>query len=249
MSQVIYSADHIGYARDSVCFSIFQDGSGQDNLLGSEGSTTTKTTTNEDKTSTPAYNTNSIPCDDAVIKPPCGNHEDDGVTLGQRDNSKSNELSQGSVENNINITRRRDKPYSCNLCNKKFSQKHALTRHIHTHTGEKPYACSHCDYTCARKAYLTDHVRTHTGDKPYSCPNCDYTCSTKANLIHHQRTHTGDRPHSCNLCDKEFSRKQDLTRHTLTHTGEKPYSCSYCDYTSARKSSLTKHTLTTHTGK
>ena len=32
-----------------------------------------------------------------------------------------------------------DKQFKCEICDRRFVQKHGLTYHLHTHTGEKPY--------------------------------------------------------------------------------------------------------------
>lgn len=40
------------------------------------------------------------------------------------------------------------------------------------HTGEKPFACQICDRRFARSDKLAIHMRTHTGEKPYVCSIC-----------------------------------------------------------------------------
>ncbi|XP_052741018.1 zinc finger protein 260 isoform X5 [Bicyclus anynana] len=134
-----------------------------------------------------------------------------------------------------------EKPYSCETCNYKCSQKSTLLNHIKTHTGEKPYSCEKCNYKCARKNNLLTHIRTHSGEKPYSCEICNFKTSQKNNLLTHMKTHSDEKPYSCEICNYKASLKKNLLRHMVTHTGEKPYSCKICHYKSSQESSLVRH--------
>ena len=62
-----------------------------------------------------------------------------------------------------------EKPYSCDQCSAKFTQKSSLTKHQLIHSGEKPYSCDQCLAKFSQKGSLTAHQRNHTGEKPYSC--------------------------------------------------------------------------------
>ncbi|XP_041658981.1 zinc finger protein 629 isoform X2 [Cheilinus undulatus] len=57
----------------------------------------------------------------------------------------------------------------CSLCERKFSSKLTLRRHLSVHGGVKPFTCPHCSYSSRLKASLLQHLRTHTGEKPYRC--------------------------------------------------------------------------------
>lgn len=63
-----------------------------------------------------------------------------------------------------------------------------MTRHLLRHTGNKPYKCNVCDYKTTQRDRLDSHVRTHTGEKPFACPECDFRSTTKQGLYYHSRT-------------------------------------------------------------
>ena len=52
---------------------------------------------------------------------------------------------------------RRERPHECPMCQRRFKQKHHLTDHMITHTGEKKYPCLKCGKKFVRKSYLPKH--------------------------------------------------------------------------------------------
>ena len=104
-----------------------------------------------------------------------------------------------------------EKPYQCEICEKRFSSQANLTTHMRTHTGEKPYQCEICEKRFLSSS-LTSHMRTHTGEKPYQCECEDLhrrspfvRSQSLASLTLHMRTHTGEKPFQCEICEKRFS--------------------------------------------
>ncbi|KRY29426.1 Transcription factor che-1 [Trichinella spiralis] len=79
-----------------------------------------------------------------------------------------------------------EKPFSCPICNRLFTQTSSLMTHKRTHTGEKPYHCPYCVKAFSDNSTLTKHVRTHTGQKPYQCRICYMNCHSN---IHVERNY------------------------------------------------------------
>lgn len=75
---------------------------------------------------------------------------------------------------------------SCPSCNYTTFYSTNMKRHImFKHTGEKPFKCNLCDKRFTVKEHLQRHIRTHTGEKPYQCPICLKSFTQKGTLNVH----------------------------------------------------------------
>ncbi len=76
-------------------------------------------------------------------------------------------------------------------CDRAFSSRWSLKRHIRTHTGERPWICNHCGKQFVQKCSLVRHEQTHNEDKSFICdhPKCDKKFKLKEYLDVHKRTH------------------------------------------------------------
>ena len=112
---------------------------------------------------------------------------------------------------------------------------------MRTHSGEKPYTCNICEKGFTNSSYLTKHMRTHSGEKPYTCNLCEKGFTQQNSLTIHIRIHSGEKPYTCNICEKGFTQHGNFTRHMKLHRGEKPHKCSVCGRRFTRKSHLNSH--------
>ena len=134
-----------------------------------------------------------------------------------------------------------ERPFECGICDRKFSHKVTLTKHLLTHQ-EGRFKCDQCDYKATQKGTLVLHLLTHSGVKPYKCDRCEFSATRKGDLVIHSRRHTGERPFSCTHCSYKCTTSSYLTVHMrIEHTGEKPYACAQCSYESVQKGNLDRH--------
>lgn len=176
-----------------------------------------------------------------------------------------------------------DRPHQCHLCERKFFRRTELRSHLLVHTGgrEKLFSCDSCQKKFTTKLSLDKHQiikhqshlfycagcfrgfdqisekdahEKNCGCRRYECYLCNrnenkkpFVTSAKYKIEIHFRIHTGNRPFSCNYCPKRFIQKIDLVNHERVHAREKVHKCNFCEKIFSNQGKLTQHTRT-HTG-
>lgn len=161
---------------------------------------------------------------------------------------------------------------TCLICNKKYSDPGALSKHTMVHTGERPYYCPFCFTTFGLKCSQVVHIRRHTNYRPYKCQYCPKSFFNSGEIGKHLRLHTGEKPYKCTICKTSFTMRETLTNHLKTHnkikkcqhcpmgfdnqklleahmsthSGVKPFQCPLCKETNFHFGSLQRHITSVH---
>lgn len=89
-----------------------------------------------------------------------------------------------------------EKPFSCQVCSKSFTQKHTLVAHQRIHTGEKPFVCSICSRSLSSKHTLQEHMNLHESRHPARSRHFGFPMPARLASVSPLHLHSQKRSHS-----------------------------------------------------
>lgn len=135
--------------------------------------------------------------------------------------------------------------FTCDYCNKKYTQKMSLRVHIQYEHGDyKAHVCEWCGKKFWAQSRLKVHIVKHTKERNFPCTICGGKFVSKESLLYHTRTHTGERPYKCTDCDAKFLSASRRTDHVKRHHLGGTFECDICHSKFSSRSFMQKHKRT-----
>ncbi|KAG9274690.1 zinc finger and SCAN domain-containing protein 22-like [Astyanax mexicanus] len=152
------------------------------------------------------------------------------------------------VEDEHHVCECKIKPFSCELCSKRFLTENGRKVHYRRLHGNYTHFCKYCMINFTTKESKLRHEQVHnTRGLPYRCPNCSLRFKDFHERNKHLKSHGGKKGYLCSTCGMRFFKVTSYERHLLIHSGEKPYRCDVCERSFNQAGHLKSH-MRLHTG-
>eukprot|EP00794_Sanderia_malayensis_P001313 gene1313-1458_t len=153
-----------------------------------------------------------------------------------------------SQEDNTHYSEEKETRLCCShhACNKSFTRKDHLKRHVDTVHGTLKICCSFCQLHFRDKSDLKRHCQNAHGKKEFRCdtPGCGKMFKSSDSLQSHKASvHKEGNIFQCEVvgCGKAFSHKHLLDGHKVCHTATKNAQCMHCSKEFAYKHNMIRH--------
>lgn len=121
--------------------------------------------------------------------------------------------------------------FICHVCERTYSTRDTLGRHLVKHTSTKDFKCNFCPREFFFQRDLNVHLKQqHFDPKKFKCEICTSEFMSNSAMKKHLSMHfeKSKRMFDCDKCDLSFKTKGVLQNHYRTHTGDKPFVCQIC---------------------
>ncbi|XP_075150585.1 uncharacterized protein LOC142224688 isoform X1 [Haematobia irritans] len=121
--------------------------------------------------------------------------------------------------------------FKCNICGKVFTKRKYLISHIKMHD-EKTFCCDMCDKKFVQKHSLDKHKLTHLpkSEKKFPCNDCGKFYANEYTLTQHQKAvHLNTYARVCEICGQIMPDSNTFKRHMERHEGILPVKTAKCD--------------------
>jgi len=133
---------------------------------------------------------------------------------------KTNEVSNSVIKQETKLVKNEVSQYSCNKCDKKYSNYRCLYMHVrNVHKGIR-HPCNRCSKIYSQKINLIRHIEAVHDGVQYPCHLCEYKAKEKGSLQRHiESIHDGVK-YPCDLCEYKATTRGSLLRHIVSiHDG------------------------------
>ena len=137
--------------------------------------------------------------------------------------------------------------YLCHICDYATNTQQRLAIHLAVHGIGDRLKCNQCDKHFSTKMHLQKHIKTHNSC-PQKCNQCGKMYATAKNLKEHIADMHSEKRLECDDCDKRFSTIGRLNLHKKQVHVLKSFRCDQCKYRSKTNSHLKDHINKVHNG-
>ena len=95
--------------------------------------------------------------------------------------------------------------YNCDKCEKSFTRKSDLTRHIQSVHDKIRYNCNQCAKSFSERGTLKRHIKSAHENVRYNCDKCDKSFAQNGDLNRHIKFVHEILRYNCDLCKQSFS--------------------------------------------
>lgn len=111
------------------------------------------------------------------------------------------------------------RPKICLICETTFHEEDKFYNHVmFSHEKVFEHFCDQCDKSFSSKFQLDRHLKLHNVNRKFHCLPCNKKFVDKQSLDEHNAgQHSTDKRLKCNICDKVYSRASRLRKHMTSH--------------------------------